>query len=110
VRQTDAFCKASWTSLNYRGLKLSFVPGRKKQSAHPERSEGMRFNPIKRNGVRGTEKQVNKGKTPGVREPYLCRHPRNTDQIHFGPRLNLFKTLVPLVKIGSRSELQMESF
>jgi hypothetical protein len=27
---TNALCKASWTSLNYRGLKLSLVPAKKK--------------------------------------------------------------------------------
>jgi hypothetical protein len=47
-----------------------YVPARKKQSAHPERSDGMRFNPIKRNGVRGTERQVKKGKAPGVRDSW----------------------------------------
>ena len=48
--------------------------------------------------VRGTEKQVKKGKTPGVRESYSRPTPSDTEQIHFDPRLNLFKTLVPSVK------------
>jgi hypothetical protein len=71
----------------------------------------MHFNPFKREGVRGTEKtSQKKEKLLVFGSPILGRHPRNTDQIHFGPRLNLFKTLVPSVKIGSRSELQTESF
>ncbi len=78
-----------WTSLNYRGLKLSFVPARKKQSAHPERSDGMRFNPIKLNGVRGTEKQVKKGKTPGVRESYSRPTPLEHGPNSFWPAFKL---------------------
>ena len=71
----------------------------------------MRFKPIKRNGVRGTEKQSQKRNNSGCTGVlFLADNLRNTDQIHFGPRLNLFKTLVPSVKNGSRSELQMAKF
>src|SRR5260221_13511891 len=63
--------------------------------------------PIKRNRVRGTEKTSHKRKNSGCSG---VDTPRNMDQIHFGRRLNLFKTLVPSVKNGSRAELQMESF
>jgi hypothetical protein len=34
---------------------LSLIPGTEKQSAHPERNDGMRLNPIERKKGRGTD-------------------------------------------------------